>query len=328
MNTIPLNIILLLAVGAVVLCAASIYLFWKQYLVASNVKIRERMGTLEAAGADVKVNDAKLSLSRQHISSPLDKLLLALPGGHRLDSFLAQAGVSYGPAGALLRVIGGGIVGFGIGLLLSAKLGALAVPVSVLGGMLYSIMRFRRLRRKRLDRLVKQLPEAMDFFARSMRAGNPFIGALKSAPKEIAQPIARELEITFEEMNYGLDFEEVMQNLAKRVDAEEVRFFVTAVLVQKTTGGNLAEIMNRISTLMRERIKTRGEVMVQAAEMKASGRVLFALPFFIAGVLQLLNPEYFLVLLENSSGRIIVMVQLVLMIIGYMVMNRMVNFRI
>jgi len=324
MKTLPFSTIELLVLGAVVLLLASVYLFWKQYVVTGNIKVRERMSQLSATPVEVKT----LSLARQKVVSPLDKLLLSLPGAHRLDHFLEQAGVNHGPAGVLWRIVLGGISGFALGVFLSASFGALALPATTCAGLLFPIFRLRKQRRHRLDRLVKQLPEAMDFFARSLRAGNPFIGALKASPKELPQPIAREMEITFEEMNYGLEFEEVMQNLAERIEAEEVRFFVTAVLVQKTTGGNLAEIMNRISALLRERSKTKGEVMVHAAEMKASALVLFALPFVIAGVLQLLNPEYFLVLLENATGRTIIVVQMVLMVIGYVVMNRMVNFRI
>lgn len=328
MNELPTNVLLLIAAGAGVVCIGSIYLFWRQYLVASSVKLRERIGSVEAAGAPLQGGGFRPSLSRQKIASPVDKLLLSLPYGARLDRFLEQAGVRYGPGGALVRIVAGAVAGFGTGLLLATKFGTLAIPVAVVGGALFPAWRLRKRRRERLARLVRQLPEAMDFFARSLRAGNPFIGALKAAPKEMSQPIARELEITFEEMNYGLEFEEVMQNLASRVDAEEVRFFVTAILVQKTTGGNLAEIMNRIATLLRERIKTRGEVMIQAAEMKASARVLFGLPFFIAGVLQLVSPGYFRILLDSPSGQTIVLIQLLLMLIGYFVMTKMVNFRI
>ncbi|MEY4640656.1 MAG: hypothetical protein RLZZ227_650 [Pseudomonadota bacterium] len=328
MDALPFNALLLIAAGAAAICIASIYLYWKQYLVSGNVKIRERRTTLEGAGTALAGKRPVLSLSRQQVASPLDKILLALPFGPQLDRYLEQAGAHHGPAGAVLRMFAGGGLGFGLGLMLAVKFGPLALTAAVFVGSFYPLLRLRSLRKQRLARLVKQLPEAMDFFARSLRAGNPFIGALKAAPKEMSQPIARELEITFEEMNYGLDFEEVMQNLARRVDAEEVRFFVTAVLVQKTTGGNLAEIMNRIAALLRERIKTRGEVMIQAAEMKASAHVLFALPFFIAGVLQLLSPGYFKVLLDSPSGQTIVMIQIALMVVGYFVMNRMVNFRI
>lgn len=322
------SLILLLVFCAGALLIYAIYSFWNQYFsVAEKDKVKQRIDQMSRAGSEAS-GEKRLSLARQKVISPLDRILLEIPGYHRFDHFLEQSGAKYAPGGALIRTLIAGAVGMFLANFVLGGLGVLALPVGFIVGILFPLVRLRRQRSRRLALLVRQLPDAMDFFARSLRAGNPFVGALKSAPQEMAQPIAREFEITFEEMNYGLDFEEVMQNLASRVDAEEVRFFVTAVLVQKTTGGNLAEIMNRIAALLRERIKTRGEVQVLAAEMKTSSHVLIGLPFFIAGVLQLLSPDYFRILFENPTGRVIIVIQLTMMLVGYLIMRRMVNFRI
>lgn len=326
MSDQELGIAIVLVFVSVALFVLGSYSFWSQAFGAGSDMSRSRIEQLAESGRPS--GKKRLPLARQVSLSRLDQFFLGVPGYHNIDRMLEQAGVQYGPGGAFLRVALSGLVGAVIGMLMSRGIDMLPLVLGFMGGAAFPVMRLRRKRRLRLQRLVSQLPDAMDFFARSLRAGNPFVGALRSAPEEMPQPIARELEITFEEMNYGLDFEEVMQNLATRIDAEEVRFFVTAVLVQKKTGGNLAEIMNRIASLLRERKKTRGEVVVLASEMKSSANVLVGLPFVIAGFLQVINPEYFLVMLESSAGRVLIYVQLGMMLAGYLIMRRMVNFRI
>lgn len=324
MELTPAQLIPAVVFLAVVLFVWSLYLLLPGGDSGGGGQVKRRVGSLAAAGE--RDRRAPLSLARSNKVAGLDGVLLALPQFRSFDRYLVQAGVAYGPSAALARLLASGLAPAG-GLHV-AGFGAGSVLLAFLAGTGVWVFRLARKRRQRRNRLVRQLPDAMDFFARALRAGNPFISALKAAPEEMPQPIAREFEIAFEEMNYGLDFQEVMENLARRTDAEEVRFFVTAVLVQKTTGGNLAEIMNRIATLLRERIKTRGEVEIQAAEMKASAHVLIALPFFVAGILHLMNPEYFMVLFENQIGRYIVYAQLGLMFVGYLIIRRMVNFRI
>jgi tight adherence protein B len=326
MSDQELGIAIALVFCAVVLFVFGAYSFWNQAFGSGKDMSAVRIDQLEKEGHVAE--SKKLSLARQVSISRLDQVFLGVPGYHHVDRMIEQAGLQYGPGGLFLRITLFGLAGAMLGMLLSRGIGMFPLVIGFLAGAALPVLRIRRRRKLRLKRLVSQLPDAMDFFARSLRAGNPFVGALRSAPEEMAQPIARELEITFEEMNYGLDFEEVMQNLASRIDAEEVRFFVTAVLVQKKTGGNLAEIMNRIASLLRERIKTRGEVMVQAAEMKASANVLIALPIVVAGALQILNPGYFLVMLDHPTGLVLVYVQLGMMLVGYLIMRRMVNFRI
>lgn len=326
MNDQQLAIAIAMIFSAVVLFVYGAYSFWNQAFGIGKDMSAVR---IEQLAKDAHLAQSKkLSLARRVSISPLEKVFLLLPGYHHVDRMIEQAGLQFGPGGLIVRAVLFGLVGAALGMLMSRGISLFPLAMGLLVGAGLPIMRVRRRRKLRLQRLVSQLPDAMDFFARSLRAGNPFVGALRSAPEEMSQPIARELEITFEEMNYGLDFEEVMQNLASRIDAEEVRFFVTAVLVQKKTGGNLAEIMNRISSLLRERIKTRGEVMVQAAEMKASANVLIALPLVVAGALQILNPTYFSVMLDHPTGLILIYVQLGMMLTGYLIMRHMVNFRI
>ena len=196
-----------------------------------------------------------------------------------------------------------------------------------LGFVLPSVHAFRRAR-ARLHRLTTQLPEMMDFVARALRAGNSFSAALKEGSRELAAPIGTELGVVFDEMNYGLQLDDALYNLADRTGSEDVGFFVAAVLIQKTTGGNLADLLNRLAEIMRDRARTRGEIEINAGEMRLTARILIALPFVAAAGMMIIQPDYMRLLLDNPTGQIVVLAQLVLMLIGYLVVRRMINFRI
>jgi tight adherence protein B len=172
------------------------------------------------------------------------------------------------------------------------------------------------------------LPDALDFIARSLRAGNPFSATVKMVSEEIADPVGREFAITFDEINYGLEVEDALYNFGERIHSEEVQYFITAVIIQKVTGGNLADVLNRIAEVMRSRVKTYREVDIQASEMRLSANVLIGLPFFVAGAVAISNPSYFEPLFDNELGQIIILAQIGLMLIGYYVIRRMIHFRV
>jgi tight adherence protein B len=129
-------------------------------------------------------------------------------------------------------------------------------------------------------------------------------------------------------MNYGLDVEDALYNLGDRTGNEEMHFFITAVLIQKSTGGNLADVLNRIAAVMRARAVTYRDIKILAAEMRYSAKVLIGLPFFVAGVLSITNPTYLTVLFENELGLIVIALQIMFMVVGYYVIHKMVNFRV
>lgn len=253
---------------------------------------------------------------------------MKIPRLHSLDRTLEQAAVKVSVGQYLL--IQSGLSALLISILLwSGKLNfviciIIGIPVGILIPTLY-VYRKRDVRRKEFAR---QLPEALDFIARSMRAGNPFSASLKAVAKEMPDPIGTEFGITFDEMNYGLELEDALHNLGNRTGSDEMHFFITAVLIQRTTGGNLADVLNKIAAVMRARATTVREIMILSAEMRLSARVLIGLPFIVAGTLSLLNPGYLSVLFKNPIGQIIIGIQMLLMLFGYLVMRRMVNFRI
>lgn len=321
--------LLVFAAGALLVWGAT--LLWQELHDPGEQEVQKRIRLFSAAAAESEETKPAEQLIRQeleHSHSAVDRALLRLPRMHRFDRFLEQSGLPLTPSGFLALATAAGLSGAvlaavvfrsftWIGLAIGGALGVMAL-VSFVGAR----------RDARRDRLTRQLPDAMDFIARSLRAGNPLAGALKTAAAELPDPLGGELTDTFEELNYGLDVDEALRDLAARIDTEEIRFFVAAVLIQRSTGGNLAEILHNLASLIRERLRVRGEIDIQASEMRTSARVLIALPFVVALGLRILNPDYLRVLLESPTGRTVVMVQVALMVVGWLVMRQMTRFRV
>ena len=183
-------------------------------------------------------------------------------------------------------------------------------------------------RRKRIARFQAQLPDALDLVARAMKAGHTFAGGLHMVVDEFDDPIGGEFRITQEEINFGMSVEQAMQNLMNRVECDDLKFFVVSVNVQRETGGNLAEIIGNIATLVRERFKLMGKVQVLAAEGKLSAYILLALPFIIAVVLYLINPEYMGMLFTTESGKRLMQLAAVIMTIGAVTIKRMIRIKV
>jgi len=181
---------------------------------------------------------------------------------------------------------------------------------------------------QRLKKFQTQLPEALDLMARSLRAGHAFSTGMNLAAVEFDDPLGTEFNVTLGEINFGIAVAEALTNLAGRIDCADLRFFVVAVILQRETGGNLADIMENIAYLIRERFKLYGRVQTLAAEGKLSMWILIALPFLIVSALFIINPNYISMLFREPVGRIMCAGALLMMVIGFFVMRRMVNIKV
>jgi tight adherence protein B len=327
-DSLTQNLIPFMVFIAIVLLIMGVYALWAESQQSGAEMIKTRIRRLSAAAAEESEARKYVSLAKQEGLSGFDAFLLRVPRLHNMDRFLEQSGVQYGPATFMFFSLLAGLGGAILLALFLRNFSAIPLVIGFLLGIFVPWLILGIKRNKRKERLVKQIPDTLDFFARSLRAGTPFSGAIKIASEELPQPIASELAVTFDELNFGLSFDEALQNLAVRVDAEEIRLFVTAVLVQKNTGGNLAELLNRLARLLRDRLAAFGEIKIQAAEMQTTARILVLMPFFIAAMLQLVNPNYLPAMLESEVGQTLIICQLVLMAIGYFIVNRMVSFRV
>lgn len=313
---------------AVIILIEGSYMLVRGIHEEGSVKINRRLKMLSAGGAHGK--EVLNLLRRKELSSIeiVNRIFLKIHRIGVIDRTLEQAGLTISVSVYLLIQLSLVIIfpvilfyGMNFHILLSLLIGipvGLALPSIFVGTK----------RKERLRKFTEGLPDTLDYIARSLRAGNPFSASLKAVANEMPDPIGSEFGITFDEMNYGLELDDALKNLGKRSGSDEMNMFIAAVLIQRTTGGNLADVLNRIATVMRARASVKRDIIILAAEMRYSSYVLLALPFFVAGAISILNPGYLSVLIDRPLGQIIILIQLVLMLVGYLIMRRMANFHV
>lgn len=187
-------------------------------------------------------------------------------------------------------------------------------------------LRFRRTRR--MKRLTNQLPDVFEIMSQALRAGHSLASALEVVHDQLPDPVGTEFGRVFHEQNLGIKLEDALLSMADRVDSLDVRFFVTAVLIQRQTGGDLAEVLDKIGSVIRERIELFGMVSGLTAEGRLSGWVLFALPFIVFGAVVMLNPDYADTLFTEPAGRIMLAVALGMELMGLAMIRWIVNIKV
>jgi tight adherence protein B len=215
--------------------------------------------------------------------------------------------------------------------LLLSGLFLLPKPYNSGGGIILGLCPFMYLsgrRRRRLERFERQLPEALDFVARALKAGHTFNVGMKLASDEFVDPVGIEFARTVDEINFGAGIQEALQNLSYRINCTDLRFFATAVMVQRETGGNLAEIIEKTSSLIRDRFELIGRVRVLAAEGKLSAFILIALPFVLGFAIFVLQREYLLLLFTDPFGKWLVALAGFSMVVGIVVIIHMSRIRL
>src|SRR5262249_5678372 len=183
-------------------------------------------------------------------------------------------------------------------------------------------------RRRRLRKFEEYFPEALDLLGRAVRAGHAFTTGLEMIAKECPEPLAGEFRTTFEEQNFGLPLRDALLNLAERVPIIDVQFFVTALMIQKETGGNLAEILDGLSRVIRDRFRIYREVRVRTAQGRLTAGILIALPIFMALVLSVLNPKYIGILFTDPKGPIVLAVAATLQLVGSAILWKIIHFEV
>lgn len=184
-----------------------------------------------------------------------------------------------------------------------------------------------RKRKVRTRRFAELLPEAIDLMSRGLRAGQALPATIETIAKECDEPLRSEFRRTADEQSFGLPFREAMLNLSRRVPLPDLQFLVTAILVQKETGGNLAQILDKTSHVLRERVRVNGQLRVRTAQGRLTGGVLVGLPFAIFIGMNVLNPGYGRTLFETSLGQTIVTCAAILMLLGILLIRKIVNIR-
>ncbi|RLE24396.1 MAG: secretion system protein [Actinobacteria bacterium] len=255
--------------------------------------------------------------------SPIERKLETLPGMDRLALLLEQSGRKMPAHRLLLLSISMGIAG-----------GALAwystnnYLVGIVAGALLAAIPFLKInldRSKRLARFEEQLPEAMDIMVRALKAGHPFSGTLKLVAEEMDQPISTEFGIVFADINYGLEVKQAFLNLLERVPNMTLMTVVTAVIVQKETGGNLAETLANISAIVRSRFRFQRKVRSMSAEGRMSAWVLVLIPFVLFVGLMVTSPNYLTDLITEPEGIKLLSIAFTMVIIGIFWLRRIIR---
>jgi tight adherence protein B len=251
--------------------------------------------------------------------------LRKLPGSIAIDKQLQQAGSRWSIEKLYLYS-----VLFFFVMALSSWLLKPLLPLAFIAGILSAfipITCIRMQRKKRLTILERQLPEACDLIARSLRAGHAFFSTIKMVADELPDPIAMEFQILSDEINFGDSITEALKRLANRVPLADMRYLIVAVLVQRESGGNLAELMGNISLLIRQRLKLSGDVRALSAEGRLSAWILCLLPFAVFLILSLVNPGYIQQLIEDPAGFELSLCAIAMMAMGVFWMRRIIDIR-
>lgn len=256
----------------------------------------------------------------------LNRLMMNLSWTPRVQSFITQAGLKT-KAGKILLL--SAVLGLAAYILADHFLGyAIAAGVIGLLATTFPLMVVAWKRKRRMRRFEERFPEALDLLGRAVRAGHAFTTGLEIVSKESAEPVAGEFRTCFEEQNFGLPMRDALLNMAERIPLVDVRFFVTALLVQKETGGNLAEILDELARVIRDRFRIYREVQVKTAQGRLTAVILIALPILMLIALEMVNPSYVRVLFNDPLGSTLLGVAAVMQLIGSIVIWRIVHIEV
>ena len=283
----------------------------------------------EVSGDTVMDSDVAPAIMRDmKLSSVplLNALLEHLSWARRLDLLLAQSDLTIRLSQFLMIMLGCALGGGLVALQISHWWWS-SVPAALFCGSI-PVMVVVHKKRRRLSQFEKQFPDALDILIGALRAGLAFSGAIQVVAEECPKPVSKEFTIVFEENRLGLDMKEALRNLAARVDSAELRMFVTAVILQRETGGNLTEILEGTAHIIRERFRILGEVRALTASQRFSGMVLSILPLAMAGLVSVMAPEYMRTLLQDPAGKYLIAGALTLQIVGYLLIRRIVAIKV
>jgi tight adherence protein B len=309
--------------------AVLVFLFVTGIILAGFAAATQLPGVLASRRLDRRLREVSTGVSldspsegselvRRVDEGPLpviDRLVARSGAGSGLARLIEQSGVRTTPSAivliSLMAAVAGGLL---VGLLtrhwVLAPVGAAVAAFGPLGWL-------KHRRTVRFKRFEEQFPEALDLLSRAIRAGHAFQTALGMAADELPPPCGVEFKKTFDQQNFGLPLRDALNDLTERMAILDVRFFVTAVLIQRETGGNLAEILDNLAHVVRERFKVLRQVRVHTAHGRFTGYVLLALPAFLAVALSFLNPDHMGPLFHERMGQMMLISVLVMQTVGY-----------
>src|ERR1700731_3228020 len=289
--------------------------------------MKERLATVQKPAE--REPDEELALLRDEMLSQVPAVDTFLPRSERVSAFqktLSQAGMQLRAGNFLMLCAGAGVLVAALVFIYSRN-PAIAWAGMFIGFLLpYSFVSYRR--NKRFEKFEELFPEAIDTLARAVRAGHAFTTALEMISSEISEPVAGEFRKLFEEQKFGMPIRDALFNLTERVPLVDVKFFVTAVMLQRETGGNRAEILDNLSGVIRERFKILRQVRVHTAKGRLTMVLLMALPPTIVVIMRLLNPGFIQPLFADPLGHALIVAGITLQTMGYFVIRRIIRIQV
>lgn len=255
----------------------------------------------------------------------LDRTLRKMPSLSKLEKIFVQANMRINVG---VFILGSAtLAAIGMLLCVAARQYILALPVGLILGILpHAILNSKR--KRRMAAIEAQLPDALDLITRSLRAGHAFASGLRIVGDEMEEPIAGEFAHLADEQAFGVSLEKALFNLVDRVPLQDVRYFVTAAVLQRETGGNLTEVLESISNLIRERFKLKRQIKALSAEGRLSGLILTLLPPGLFGLLMVINPTYIAPLYSTGTGRTIMLIGGAMQLMGILMIRKLVNVKV
>ncbi|MCR4437789.1 MAG: type II secretion system F family protein [bacterium] len=290
-------------------------------------RVRERLERFTLQKAQVKKEEpAEIVITRDQLSTiPLfNRILRRMDFAAALRRLLDQAGMKM-TVGSMVLIM---LIVASVAFLFTVRLQnpALTMLVTIASGFL-PLLWVKRKKKRRLKLFERHFPDALDLMTSALRAGLSFVGALGMVGKEAQPPISEEFSKTYEEQALGVPIEESLQRLTQRIDSLDLRFFVTALLIQRDIGGNLTELLEKISLTIRERFKLIGQVRAQTAQGRFTGWMLTGMPFIMALIISLLNRQYIMLLVTERLGQYMIGMALFMQFLGFLVIRKVVNIK-
>jgi len=319
--------IALMVFAAVFFSTLSLLLILRKRFALRRRYVKRRIGDLATAGQTDR--DVYASILRDDSLSSIpviDRILSKFMVSRNLQHLINQSGVAANAGTMILATFSLAALLFLLTSHLTGNL-LLGLVAGIVAGSLPIIYLLRK-RKKRVERFESLMPEAMDMITSALRSGFSFELALKMVAQEIPDPVGIEFAMAFEEQNLGTQLEQAMHNMRSRVPSEDLSLFITALMIHKKTGGNLAEVLEKTSHTIRDRFRFKREVRTKTVHGRFSGFILVVLPLVMIGMILAIYPDYFMTLIRDRIGNYLLGAAVIMQLLGVWLIARIVNIKI
>lgn len=322
-----MTLMMILFVVTLTLTAGTYLLVNRTLLQRETAKVRDRLADVTAEATSATQTATPLFLPDGSKANVLHHVLEKFDLNRQIYSLIEQAGLSWAPGQVCVVALLGALATFNA-VWYMTPFGL--IPATAAAGFagVAPFLYIRRAKAKRIEAFEAQFPDSLQFIARAMRSGHAFSVSLDMVHQEFPDPLGSEFRRTFEEQNLGMPMQTALERLGARMPLIDVQFFIAAVLLQKRTGGNLAEILDMLAALIRDRFKLRGQIRTISAHGRLSSIVLTAIPAAVAGLMWFVHREHMQFFIDNEMGQWMAGLAIGLQLLGYLIMCQIVKIEV